>query len=138
MRAELVEHGVEVLTGTTVKAVSREADGRLRVEAASADGESVTRLVDLVLVVVGVRPDTAPAAEAGAELGLRGAIAADEWMRASLPGAYAAGDCVVTHHRLLARPGCRWAPPRTSRGGWRARTRSAVTGASPGAWARRW
>ncbi|MEU9426036.1 FAD-dependent oxidoreductase [Streptomyces sp. NPDC048342] len=107
VRAELLAHGVDVLTGTTVKAVSREADDRLRVEATGADGESVTRLVDLVLVVVGVRPDTALAAEAGAELGFRGAIAVDERMRTSLPGVYAAGDCVVTHHRLL---GTTWLP----------------------------
>ncbi|MFI1361231.1 FAD-dependent oxidoreductase [Streptomyces sp. NPDC020898] len=107
VRAELVEHGVDVLTGTTVKAVSREADGLLRVEAAGVDGEAVTRLVDLVLVVVGVRPDTALAAEAGADLGFRGAIAVDEWMRTSLPGVYAAGDCAITHHRLL---GETWLP----------------------------
>ncbi|WP_217182432.1 FAD-dependent oxidoreductase [Streptomyces sp. AC495_CC817] len=107
VRAELLAHGVDVLTGTTVKAVSREADDRLRVEATGSDGESVTRLVDLVLVVVGVRPDTALAAEAGAELGVRSAIAVDERMRTSLPGVYAAGDCVVTHHRLL---GTTWLP----------------------------
>ncbi|MFF7647399.1 FAD-dependent oxidoreductase [Streptomyces canus] len=107
VRADLVAHGVDVLTGTTVKAVSREADDRLRVEASGADGAPVTRLVDLVLVVVGVRPDTALAAEAGAELGFRGAIAVDERMRTSLPGVYAAGDCVVTHHRLL---GTTWLP----------------------------
>jgi NADPH-dependent 2,4-dienoyl-CoA reductase/sulfur reductase-like enzyme len=107
VRAELVAHGVDVLTGTTVKSVSREADDRLRVEATGAHGESVNRLVDLVLVVVGVRPDTTLAAEAGAELGFRGAIAVDERMRTSLPGVYAAGDCVVTHHRLL---GTTWLP----------------------------
>ncbi|MEU9283080.1 FAD-dependent oxidoreductase, partial [Streptomyces sp. NPDC048341] len=107
VRAELLAHDVDVLTGTTVKAVSREADDRLRVEATGADGESVTRLVDLVLVVVGVRPDTTLAAQASAELGFRGAIAVDEQMRTSLPGVYAAGDCVVTHHRLL---GTTWLP----------------------------
>jgi NADPH-dependent 2,4-dienoyl-CoA reductase/sulfur reductase-like enzyme len=55
----------------------------------------------MVLVVVGVRPETTLAAEAGAELGVRGAIAVDPWMRTNLPDVYAAGDCVVTHHRLL-------------------------------------
>jgi NADPH-dependent 2,4-dienoyl-CoA reductase/sulfur reductase-like enzyme len=55
----------------------------------------------MVLVVVGVRPDTALAAEAGATLGVRGAIAVDERMRTNLPDVFAAGDCVVTHHRLL-------------------------------------
>ena len=55
----------------------------------------------MVLVVVGVRPDTELAASAGAALGQRGAIAVDRHMRTNLPHVFAAGDCVVTHHRLL-------------------------------------
>ena len=50
---------------------------------------------------VGVRPDTGLAAAAGAELGVKGAIAVDRGMRTNLPDVFAAGDCVVTHHRLL-------------------------------------
>ena len=61
----------------------------------------MTRAADMVLVVVGVRPETTLAAEAGATLGVRGAIAVDQMMRTGLPDVYAAGDCVVTHHRLL-------------------------------------
>ncbi|HEX3493267.1 MAG TPA: FAD-dependent oxidoreductase, partial [Streptosporangiaceae bacterium] len=104
VHARLAGHGVEVLTGTAVRQISRAAPGqagRLRVDAAAADGTAVTRLADLVLVVVGVRPETALAAEAGASLGVRGAIAVDRGMRTGLPDVYAAGDCVVTHHRLL-------------------------------------
>jgi NADPH-dependent 2,4-dienoyl-CoA reductase/sulfur reductase-like enzyme len=104
VHAQLAGHGVEVLTGTAVRQISRAAPGqagRLRVDAAAADGTAVTRLADLVLVVVGVRPDTALAAEAGATLGIRGAIAVDRGMRTGLPAIFAAGDCVVTHHRLL-------------------------------------
>jgi NADPH-dependent 2,4-dienoyl-CoA reductase/sulfur reductase-like enzyme len=55
----------------------------------------------MVLVVVGVRPETTLAAEAGATLGSKGAIAVDPMMRTGLPDIYAAGDCVITHHRLL-------------------------------------
>jgi len=55
----------------------------------------------MVLVVVGVRPDTELAAAAGAELGTAGAIEVDRHMRPNLPHVFAAGDCVVTHHRLL-------------------------------------
>ena len=61
----------------------------------------VTRAADMVLVVVGVRPETTLAAEAGAALGVKGAIAVDPGMRTSLPDVFAAGDCVITHHRLL-------------------------------------
>jgi NADPH-dependent 2,4-dienoyl-CoA reductase/sulfur reductase-like enzyme len=104
VRAELASHGVQVLTGTTVREISRAAagaPGRLHVAATAADGTAVTRSADMVLVVVGVRPDTALAAEAGATLGVRGAIRVDTGMRTNLAGVFAAGDCVITHHRLL-------------------------------------
>ena len=104
VHAELAARGVEVLTGTTVRAISRAQageHGRLLVEAATGDGEPVTRSADLVLVVVGVRPDTGLAVSAGARVGARGAIAVDRMMRTGLPDIYAAGDCVITHHRLL-------------------------------------
>jgi NADPH-dependent 2,4-dienoyl-CoA reductase/sulfur reductase-like enzyme len=101
---ELAARGVEVLTGTTVQAISAAppgGPGRLQVQAAAADGTAVTRTADMVLVVVGVRPETALAADAGATLGVKGAIAVDPGMRTNLPDVFAAGDCVITHHRLL-------------------------------------
>ena len=104
VHAQLAGHGAEVLTGTTVRQVSRAdpgEDGQLRVTATAADGSPVSRLADLVLVVVGVRPDTTLAADAGATLGYRGAIAVDRAMHTNLPDVLAAGDCVITHHRLL-------------------------------------
>ena len=104
VHAELTGHGVEVMTRTTVKAISKAppgGSGRLEVQAAAADGAELIRVTDMVLVVVGVRPETTLAAEAGAELGVRGAIAVDPGMRTNLPDVFAAGDCVVTHHRLL-------------------------------------
>jgi NADPH-dependent 2,4-dienoyl-CoA reductase/sulfur reductase-like enzyme len=104
VHGELTRHGVEVLTGTTVRTLARARSGgpgRLRVEATTVDGQGLVRSVDMVLVVVGVRPDTELASSAGAALGQRGAIAVDRTMRTNLPHVFAAGDCVVTHHRLL-------------------------------------
>ena len=104
VHAELAARGVEVLTSTTVQAISKAPPGqpgRLEVQATAADGSAVTRAADMVLVVVGVRPETALAAEAGATLGVKGAIAVDPGMRTNLPDVFAAGDCVITHHRLL-------------------------------------
>jgi NADPH-dependent 2,4-dienoyl-CoA reductase/sulfur reductase-like enzyme len=103
---ELERHGVEVLTDTTVTAVTRTDAGALAV-CASHRGQPVHRSVDFVLVVVGVRPDSELAADAGAELGVKGAIAVDDTMRTNLPDVFAAGDCVQTHHRLL---GLTWLP----------------------------
>jgi len=104
VHAELAARGVEVLTGTTAGQISRAAPGgpaRLGVDAQTASGDAVHRTADLVLVVTGVRPDAGLAAAAGARLGARGAIQVDRAMRTSLPDVLAAGDCVVTHHRLL-------------------------------------
>jgi len=91
----LTARGVTVHTGTKAQAVQAN-DGHLTV-----DTDNGTHQTDVVLVVTGVRPDTTLAATAGAELGIRGAIAVDRHMRTSLPDIYAAGDCVHTYHRLL-------------------------------------
>src|SRR5579875_863335 len=104
VHARLAERGVEGLTGTTARQVCRagpDGPARLRVRAETAAGDTVERTADLVLVVTGVRPDAGLAAAAGATLGARGAIQVDRTMRTGLPGVLAAGDCVITHHRLL-------------------------------------
>jgi len=71
-----------------------------------AVGEPHHKAADLVLVVVGVRPDTALAVAAGVATGVRGALRVDRRMRTNLPDVLAAGDCVETWHRLLDRPAC--------------------------------
>ncbi len=97
---ELVEHGVNVRPATATTAVTRAGDG-LEVRARQATGDCVSLHTEMVLVVVGVRPDARLAAEAGADLGAGGAVAVDRAMRTTLPDVFAAGDCAVTHHRLL-------------------------------------
>jgi NADPH-dependent 2,4-dienoyl-CoA reductase/sulfur reductase-like enzyme len=102
--AELRAHGVDVVTGTAVHRLTRNPPPRtpaLCVEGASSDGKLVRRDADVVLIFAGVRPDVALAAAAGARLGQRGAIDVDRAMRTNLPDVFAAGDCVVSHHRLL-------------------------------------
>ena len=67
----------------TVSSIRRA--GRLVVEGS----DDFRRDVDLVLVVVGVRPDTGLAETAGVKLGVRGAIAVDRSMRTSIPHVWA-------------------------------------------------
>jgi NADPH-dependent 2,4-dienoyl-CoA reductase/sulfur reductase-like enzyme len=104
VHSELAAHSVEVMTGATVKRISK-ADpgqpGRLTVDA-SADANSRTIATDMVLVSTGVRPDTVLAESSGAALGFRNAIAVDRGMHTNLADVLAAGDCVITHHRLLS------------------------------------
>ena len=94
----LAANHVALHTGTAVQRIERDGDG-LRVETTTAEFRT-----DLVLVVTGVFPNTTLAATAGATLGVAGGIVVDERMRTNLPNVYAAGDCVHTHHRLLASP----------------------------------
>ncbi|GAA1788384.1 FAD-dependent oxidoreductase [Agromyces lapidis] len=99
VHAELTERGVEVLTRTTVASIEKTATG-LAVHALH-DGTPLTRVAEIVLLVVGVQPNTDLLVRAGATLGAGRAIRVDESMRTGLPHVFAAGDGVTTHHRLL-------------------------------------
>ncbi|PVZ93302.1 NAD(P)/FAD-dependent oxidoreductase, partial [Amnibacterium flavum] len=96
---ELTDHHVEVLAGTTIVEVEKHAEGL--VVHGHQHGEQISRTADLVLVVVGVRPNTDLLERAGATLGAGGAVVVDEAMRTGLPHVWSAGDGVVTHHRLM-------------------------------------
>jgi len=96
---ELGRHDVQVVNDVTVKAIHHAAGGL------TVAGEpDFSASADLVLVVVGVRPDTDLAVAAGVETGVRGALRVDRRMRTNLPFVLAAGDCVETWHRLLQQP----------------------------------
>lgn len=99
VREELIAHGVSVRTGTAVRRIEKSAAG-LTVHA-TTDGEAREYTADLVLAVVGVRPNTDLLRLAGATLGAGSAVVVDESMRTGLPDVFAAGDGVITHHRLL-------------------------------------
>ena len=104
VHTELNKHGVDVHTHTTVTAITRTDNtvaARLHVEGTGPDNQPLGWNVDLVLVVVGVRPDTDLLTAAGATTGPRGAVVVEETMATGLPHIWAAGDCVTTHHRLL-------------------------------------
>ena len=104
VHAELTTRGIDVRTGMTVERIARApkgSAGRFRVDALDSSGTELSTFADVVLVVVGVRPDTELAVAAGAELGVGGAISVDRGMRTNLERVFAAGDCVVTHHRLF-------------------------------------
>ena len=100
VRERIEKAGVEVVTGVTVSSVTGSSISRGDRLAVEGTG-GFRREVELVLVVVGVRPDTVLARTAGVEVGARGAIVVDRSMRTSVPHVWAAGDCVITHHRLL-------------------------------------
>jgi NADPH-dependent 2,4-dienoyl-CoA reductase/sulfur reductase-like enzyme len=100
VQAELQRNRVKVHPATIVESIEQTSDG-LRVQASGG----LRTEADLVLVVTGVRPLVGLGQACGLILGSRGAIQVTRRMETNLPDIYAAGDCVETHHRLLARPG---------------------------------
>jgi NADPH-dependent 2,4-dienoyl-CoA reductase/sulfur reductase-like enzyme len=59
----------------------------------------------MVVVSIGVKPDTALFSAAGGELGVNGAVKVDRFMRTNLPDVFAAGDCAEHYVRQLGRNG---------------------------------
>lgn len=94
--SELQRHGVKVVTGTGIEKIESES-GALRVWGSGG----FDALTDMVLVSVGARPCVDLAETAGVQTGFKGAIQVNLRMETNIPDVYAAGDCVVTRHRLL-------------------------------------
>ncbi|WP_163191965.1 FAD-dependent oxidoreductase [Clostridium thermarum] len=86
---ELAENGVKLYLNNGVKAFSQK-DDKITVTLASG-----TRIEgDMVILAIGVAPDTAFLKTSGIKLGSRGHILVDEHMRTNLEGVYAVGDAV--------------------------------------------
>ncbi|MEU4676840.1 FAD-dependent oxidoreductase [Micromonospora sp. NPDC023737] len=94
------ELGVIVRTGLGVTGIE-ERDGRV----SAVVTEEGPIPADVVVLGLGVRPDTALAEAAGIPLGPSGAVRVDRRMRVpGLPGVWAAGDCVECLHRISGMP----------------------------------
>ncbi len=87
---EMREKGVTVLTNTKVTAIK----GNGKVESVEVEGKEIP--ADLVILSVGVRPDTTLAESAGLAIGKTGIIV-DNRMRTSAPDIFTAGDVIETH-----------------------------------------
>jgi NADPH-dependent 2,4-dienoyl-CoA reductase/sulfur reductase-like enzyme/rhodanese-related sulfurtransferase len=89
LEAHLIKHGVKVIfSGATGFKKTKKSD--LEVETDSGKNYKA----DIVILAIGVQPDTALAKKAGIEIGERGGIRVDEHMRTSDPNIFAAGDAV--------------------------------------------
>ena len=90
VEAHLKKHGVDVILNDGVAGFKQGADGSLNVSTRSEKNYQA----DIVILALGVRPDTALAKKAGLETGERGGIRVDEQMRTSNPDIFAVGDAV--------------------------------------------
>ena len=89
----LRRHGVTLALGEAVTGFVQQASGEIAVQTKAG----TTYPANIVILALGVRPDTALAKSAGLQLGERGGIKVDEHMRTSDPDIYAVGDAVEVH-----------------------------------------
>jgi len=93
IHSEVRAHGVHLALGYTVEGFEAR-DGGVDVLLKDA----VPLHADMVILAIGVTPDTALAEAAGLELGIRGSIVVNDRMETSVPDIYAVGDAVQVKH----------------------------------------
>lgn len=93
IHAQMRSHGVKLELGKTVTGFSSKGGKPVTM---IKDSEPISS--DMVLLGVGVEPDTVLAEKAGLALGIRGAVAVNEYMETSVPDIYAVGDAVEVSH----------------------------------------
>jgi NADPH-dependent 2,4-dienoyl-CoA reductase/sulfur reductase-like enzyme/rhodanese-related sulfurtransferase len=84
----MLKHGVRLELDDGVAGFQQSADGSLEVLTSSGNRHPA----DIVILAIGVRPETTLAKMAGIEIGQRGGIRVDEHMRTSDPDIFAVGD----------------------------------------------
>ena len=90
VESHLKRHGIRLTHGDEVVGFNQTANGALEVETKSGK----TYPADVVILAIGVRPDTTLAKKAGLTIGERGGIRVDDRMRTSDPDIFAVGDAV--------------------------------------------
>ena len=95
----LREKGVDLRLGDGVDRFDRE-DGRIRVKTKS--GETIP--CDMVVLSVGIRPESGLAREAGLDVAKDGRIRVDETMRTSDPDIFAVGDAAEMRNFVTGLP----------------------------------
>ena len=93
IHSEMRKHGVKLALGYTVEGFEERNGG---VDVLLKDNAPLH--ADMVVLAIGVTPDTALAREAGLELGIKGSIVVNDRMETSVPDIYAAGDAVQVKH----------------------------------------
>jgi NADPH-dependent 2,4-dienoyl-CoA reductase/sulfur reductase-like enzyme len=93
VRAAMEHQGVEVRVGVEVEGVS---EGVVH----TSDGDLKA---DLVVLGLGVQPNSELAADAGIHLGAGGAISVNRRQATSADGVWAAGDCADSYHLVTTR-----------------------------------
>lgn len=88
LEKQMLDNGVKLITGDGVDRFQ----GEDSIEAVLKSGKKVK--ADIVILAIGVRAETKLAKDTGLEIGERGGIKVDEYLRTSDPAIYAVGDAI--------------------------------------------
>lgn len=95
IHGEMRKHGVKLHLGYTVEGFEETLQG---VKVLLKDTEPLH--ADMVILAIGVTPDTKLAKEAGLELGIKDSIVVNDRMETSVKDIYAVGDAVQVKHAV--------------------------------------
>ncbi len=95
LHAKMRENGVNLMLGYTVEGFKENGTG---MNVLLEDAQPLE--ADMVVLAIGVTPDTRLAREAGLELGVRDSIVVNDRMETSIPNIYAVGDAVQVLHAV--------------------------------------
>jgi NADPH-dependent 2,4-dienoyl-CoA reductase/sulfur reductase-like enzyme/rhodanese-related sulfurtransferase len=93
IHSEMRRNGVKLALGNTVEGFRESGGG---VDVLLKDREPLH--ADMVVLAIGVTPESTLAKEAGLELGVKGSIVVNDRMETSIPDIYAVGDAVQVKH----------------------------------------
>lgn len=96
----LHEKGVNLMLGEQVMGFEKLAEGGIRVKTASENNLDV----DMVIMSIGVRPETTLAQNSGLKLGETGGIWVDEFLQTSTQNIYAVGDAIEYPNPITGKP----------------------------------
>ena len=93
IHSEVRKHGVKLALGYSVEGFAEKDNG---VEVLLKDQPSIH--ADMVVLAIGVTPESSLAKDAGLALGMKGSILVNDRMETSIPDIYAVGDAVQVKH----------------------------------------
>ena len=95
LHAEMRKHGIHLAMGYTVEGFEGKDGG---VDVLLKDAAPIH--ADMVILAIGVTPESKLAKDAGLALGIKGSILVNERMETSVPDIYAVGDAVQVKHSV--------------------------------------
>ncbi|PLX53812.1 MAG: pyridine nucleotide-disulfide oxidoreductase, partial [Desulfobacteraceae bacterium] len=114
VKNEVETHQIKLYLGHSIEKIDVE-NKRLKVACSDLLLEA-----DMVLVAIGIKPNSELAAQAGLDLGIKNAIAVNKKLQTTNKNIYAAGDCCDAYHVVTGEK--TWIPLalRANRAGWAA------------------